>query len=148
MLSRVQFAINIVLVAVLGVFVWFEVGQTARSQESVRDLQESVDTLLVRIGELQALDGAAGAIGDLLPAPNLAITVGDTILISCLHNEELRAKKIVATDGKVLVPRVGWVFVAGMTRSEAEQVVTEACREYYVRADVRLEVFRREDPGN
>ena len=46
----------------------------------------------------------------------------------------------IAQDGKLLVPQAGWIDVAGLTREEAELVVTKALRVYYVEVDVKLKV--------
>ena len=77
------------------------------------------------------------------PAPaEIVLQVGDYVEIIDLLGVVPHVHEQVALDGKLLVPDVGWVGVAGLTRAEAEATVNNACQPFYTQANVRLRVTR------
>lgn len=68
-----------------------------------------------------------------LPPDALSIT---SIRVSEINNLTQR----VRPDGKIVLPLLGEVFVAGKTPKEIESVIIEASKEYYKEADVSVQV--------
>ena len=46
----------------------------------------------------------------------------------------------IGPDGKIVMPLLGEVFVAGMTRKEVEAAITDAAQEFYKKPDVTVHV--------
>ncbi len=66
------------------------------------------------------------------------ITIGDTIQYVDSYNEGVTGSEIVDVDGTIQLPEVGPVFVAGMTRAEAETYLTQKLMPYFTQADVKV----------
>lgn len=67
----------------------------------------------------------------------IVIRVGDELELFDLHGQ-LRAPVRVAQDGKALIPEVGWVPVAGLTREALERHLTEVLKPYFVEVDIKV----------
>lgn len=69
------------------------------------------------------------------------VTLGDKIQVSDSYNDaELRATAEVDIDGTVLLPEVGAVHVAGMTRSQIEAFLMEKYSPYYDLLDITVRI--------
>lgn len=66
------------------------------------------------------------------------LTVGDTIAFKDSYNKELQGTERIAMDGTINFDQAGRVWVAGMTREEAEVYLTEKAAAYYTQADVKV----------
>jgi len=65
----------------------------------------------------------------------------DVIAISSVHITEISGlSQQVRPDGKIALPLLGEVFVAGKTPKEIEGSIIEASKEYYKKADVTVQV--------
>jgi len=65
----------------------------------------------------------------------------DVIAISSRHVQEIDGlSQQIRPDGKVNLPLVGEVFVAGKTPAEIEYALTEAAKEYYEQVDATVTV--------
>ncbi len=69
------------------------------------------------------------------------ITIGDELVVTDTYQmEELRAKETVGIDGTVLLPEVGAVNVAGMTRTEIEALLMDKYSPYYDLLDIHVRI--------
>lgn len=69
------------------------------------------------------------------------ITIGGTLAITDSYNEdELTVTATVDIDGTVLLPELGAVHVAGLTRTEIEALLTEKYSSYYDSLDIRVSI--------
>jgi protein involved in polysaccharide export with SLBB domain len=69
------------------------------------------------------------------------ITIGDTLVVTETYQpEELRANERVAIDGTVLLPVVGAVNIAGMTRTEIEAFLLDKYSPYYDLLDIKVRI--------
>lgn len=69
------------------------------------------------------------------------ITIGDTLQVTDAFNEgELGLSADVDIDGTVLLPELGAVPVAGLTRSEIESLLMERYSAYYDLLDIRVKI--------
>lgn len=69
------------------------------------------------------------------------ITLGDSLqLTDSFHPEELAATAQVEIDGTVLLPELGAVQVAGMTRTEIEAFLMEKYSAYYDQLDIKVRI--------
>lgn len=68
------------------------------------------------------------------------IAIGDSLTISDAYNQELTLSKAVDLDGSVLLPELGAVKVAGLTRSEIEAFLMEKYSPYYDLLDIKVEI--------
>jgi protein involved in polysaccharide export with SLBB domain len=69
------------------------------------------------------------------------VTLGDKIQVSDSYNDaELQATAEVDIDGTVLLPEVGAVHVAGMTRSQIEAFLMEKYSPYYDLLDITVRI--------
>lgn len=66
------------------------------------------------------------------------VSIGDQIVYADEYNPELAGALVVDIDGTVVLPEVGTVPVAGMTRTELEAFLTQKFSGYYTRTDVRV----------
>jgi hypothetical protein len=84
------------------------------------------------------------------PVEHIVIGVGDELgLVDFTQSNTLYLpgnSMRVAADGKVLVPDVGWIHVAGLTREEAEARLTEALAPYHDGIDVKVIVTSAGEP--
>lgn len=70
------------------------------------------------------------------------ITIGDTLVVTDTYQpEELRANERVAIDGTVLLPEIGAVNVAGMTRTEIEAFLMDKYSPYYDLLDIKVRIL-------
>jgi len=68
------------------------------------------------------------------------ITIGDAIQFQDLYNPELIGAERVDVDGTVLLPEVGAVHVAGLTRTELEALLTQKYAPYYQQNDFQVNI--------
>jgi hypothetical protein len=68
-------------------------------------------------------------------------TIADTVVfLDTVHPEELSGNQKVDIDGTILLPEVGTVHVAGLTRSEIEARLTERYSVYYEETDIVVDL--------
>lgn len=99
----------------------------------------------------QALESLQAALASRLEAERVApvlepviVRPGDRLTFVDRYNPGLDVTRTVAEDGKVLVPEVGWVLVAGLTREEVEESLGELLRRYFLEVDLKIEVTHPE----
>ena len=128
MMRRIHLATTALLaLAALG-FAWQTVSLRERAARTEQELHHRLDALH---------DLAKG------PEPEtITIRVGDSVEVESGIAPELNRVETVAADGKVLVPPVGWVHVAGLTREEAETFLRAKLETYYVEVDAFVRVAR------
>lgn len=68
------------------------------------------------------------------------VTVGDTIEWSDSVNATNRGNGSVDIDGTVIVPEVGAVYIAGLTRTEVEALLTQKLAPYYTRTEILVKI--------
>jgi len=69
------------------------------------------------------------------------ITIGGSLSITDSYNErDLTVNVTVDIDGTVLLPELGAVHVAGLTRTEIEALLTEKYSSYYDSLDIRVSI--------
>lgn len=69
------------------------------------------------------------------------ITIGDTLVITDTYQpQDLQANERVAIDGTVLLPIIGAVNVAGMTRTEIEALLMDKYSPYYDLLDIKARI--------
>jgi protein involved in polysaccharide export with SLBB domain len=68
------------------------------------------------------------------------LAIHDTLVISDSYNEELSLSKTVDIDGTVLLPELGAVAVAGLTRTEVEALLMEKYSPYYDLLDIKVQI--------
>src|SRR5579875_3320430 len=56
---------------------------------------------------------------------------GDDLSINVWGRAELTGKHTVGPDGKITMPLIGSVLLAGKTREEAQETITSALSKYY-----------------
>lgn len=72
------------------------------------------------------------------PKPEeVVVRIGDELGILDRH-QQVQAVVRVASDGKALIPEVGWVEVLGLPRAELERKLTELLKPYFVEVDIRV----------
>jgi polysaccharide export outer membrane protein len=62
----------------------------------------------------------------------------DGITITSLNYEELNLSQQVGPDGRITVPLIGDVRVAGMTKRDVEEALTELLSEYMRKVDIQV----------
>ena len=67
---------------------------------------------------------------------------GDEISLEVWGRENLSGKHIVGPDGKITIPVVGVLKLAGLTREQAEKTITGYLSKYYTDLSVTLRVDR------
>ena len=66
----------------------------------------------------------------------------DVIRINSIHISEIRGiQQQVRPDGKINLPLLGEIFVAGKTPRQIEWVIEDVARKYYEKVDVTVEVI-------
>ncbi len=133
MLQRIHLAVTVFLLAAVVFLIWTNQRATATAREIAQAARAEAEQRM-----LAALDALRRARSE--PVEHIVIGVGDVLEINDSYNQELCVTEKVAADGKVLLPDAGWVHVAGLTRQEAEQLLTEACRPYFVEVDIKVKV--------
>lgn len=69
------------------------------------------------------------------------ITIGDVLVVTDTYApEELAANERVEIDGTVLLPEIGAVNVAGMTRTEIEAMLMDKYSPYYDLLDIHVRI--------
>jgi protein involved in polysaccharide export with SLBB domain len=69
------------------------------------------------------------------------ITIGDTLVVTDTYQPtELQANERVGIDGTVLLPVIGAVNVAGMTRTELESFLMDKYSPYYDLLDIKVRI--------
>ena len=71
------------------------------------------------------------------------LALGDTLGITDSYHEELNLNAAVEIDGTVLLPELGAVLVAGLTRTEIEALLMEKYSPYYDLLDIRVKIATR-----
>ncbi len=66
------------------------------------------------------------------------VTLSDSFTYRDEYNEELNDTATVDIDGTVILPQVGAVPVAGMTRTEIEALLTQKFAPFYERTDIKV----------
>lgn len=121
MLQRIHFATTTLLFAAV---VWF--GLQAHSNARV----------------MRALKSSSVAAAPLELEP-VVIQRGDSIELQSTYNgAELNCTVEVASDGTALLPEVGHILLAGMTRDEAEAQLMERYSPYYDMLQLRIRVIK------
>ncbi len=65
------------------------------------------------------------------------ITIGDSMAITDLYHPELSVTQRIDVDGTVVMPEIGAVHIAGMTRTELEAFLMEKYSPYYEQLDIK-----------
>lgn len=128
MLQRIHFAVTVSLFVAVLALTWTSYASAARARELAQAMR----------AEAVAREEAARRARQ--PVEHIVIAVGDHLELVDQYNDELHCKLTVSADGKILVPEVGWVAVAGLTREDAEKTLTEVLSRYYVECDVKVVV--------
>ena len=69
------------------------------------------------------------------------ITIGGTLALTDSYNEaDLTVTASVDIDGTVLLPELGAVHIAGLTRTEIEALLTEKYSSYYDSLDIQVSI--------
>lgn len=71
------------------------------------------------------------------------VTIGDQISIQDAYHPELTVSQNVDIDGTVVLPEIGAVHVAGMTRTELEAFLMEKYSPYYEQLDIKARLTAR-----
>jgi len=68
------------------------------------------------------------------------VAIGDGVTIEDTTHEDLRASGTVDIDGTVLLPELGAVHVAGLTRTEIQALLMEKYSPYYDNLDIKVKI--------
>ncbi|MFT7670662.1 MAG: protein involved in polysaccharide export with SLBB domain [Planctomycetota bacterium] len=69
------------------------------------------------------------------------ITIGDTLVVTDTYQpNDLKATERVGIDGTVLLPEIGSVNIAGMTRTEIEGFLMDKYSPYYDLLDIKVRI--------
>jgi protein involved in polysaccharide export with SLBB domain len=68
------------------------------------------------------------------------LAIGDTLEINDAYNAELTLASPVDIDGTVLLPELGAVLVAGLTRTEIEALLMEKYSPYFELLDIKVRI--------
>jgi protein involved in polysaccharide export with SLBB domain len=69
------------------------------------------------------------------------LTIGDHLEIDDPNNDELKiASVVVEIDGTVILPELGAVSVAGLTRTEVQSLLMEKYSPYFEELDIRVKI--------
>jgi protein involved in polysaccharide export with SLBB domain len=71
------------------------------------------------------------------------VTLGDTISITDSYHPELGGAYTVDIDGTVVLPEVGAVYVAGLTRTELEAFLMQKYSPYFAKLDTKVRLQTR-----
>ncbi|MEM7308401.1 MAG: permease prefix domain 1-containing protein [Planctomycetota bacterium] len=103
---------------------------------------------LVQLSELRGeLRASAGepTLAPLLPPPfgDVVVAIGDRLQVQCVAHSGIAAEDVVASDGHVLLPELGWVDVRGLTRPELEEKLCERYQPYFADpVDIKVRVTK------
>jgi len=127
--------INLALTGILGITViWMFVQnhhlrvQTVLAQDRMMAFSEAINLERERATQVETIE----------------IAVGDEIEVHDMAGHWVPFTVRVARDGKLLLPEVGWVDVAGLQRQAAEERVTKVLSQYFQGVDVKLVVLDAE----
>lgn len=126
MLQKFHVAFSVVMLIALAVLTLQNRALVARSEAAMARSMDSMSML----SELRQRT----------PVDEIVIAVGDEVEIREAFSNFDPVRARVARDGKLLLPGIGWLHVAGLTRAEAEKRATDRCTEYYQEARVFLVV--------
>ena len=69
------------------------------------------------------------------------VSIGDRVrVVDLLHPEEIDVSKTVQIDGRILLPELDYVPVAGYTRSDLQAVLTERYSLFYEETDIVVDI--------
>jgi protein involved in polysaccharide export with SLBB domain len=68
------------------------------------------------------------------------VTIGDSILIQDAYQEELTTVETVDIDGTIVLPEIGAVHVAGLTRSDLEAFLLQKYSPYFEQLDIEVKI--------
>lgn len=68
------------------------------------------------------------------------VTIGDSILIQDAYHPELDTVETVDIDGTIVLPEIGAVHVAGLTRSDLEAFLLQKYSPYYEQLDIEVKI--------
>ncbi len=69
------------------------------------------------------------------------VTIGDTVAIDDAYNPDLTALiEVVDIDGTIVLPEIGAVHVAGLTRSDLEAFLLQKYSPYYEELDIDVKI--------
>ena len=142
MLQRIHLAVTLLLFVAVLFLAWTSVQSrrtAARAAEVVATQQTARAELRERLTSWLAKQRAHE------PVEHIVIRVGDELELIDAYNETMHVTEKVAADGNILVPELGWVRVAGLTREEVEKALTEALVPYFVATDVKVKVTTAPD---
>ncbi len=71
------------------------------------------------------------------------VTINDTILVADAYHAELNGPYTVDIDGTAMLPEVGAVYVAGLTRTELEAFLMQKYSPYYEQLDIKVRLQTR-----
>jgi len=72
------------------------------------------------------------------------VAISDTLIVSdSYHPDEISANLTVDIDGTVLLPEIGSVQVAGLTRTEIQALLMEKYSPYYELLDIKVRIVTR-----
>ena len=136
MLQRIQLGATLALILTVGVFAQQWSTARARNAEAIVDLREQVALLLT------GLEGREASAAAPEPVEHIIVQVGDELEVRFLLHAARNVTEKVARDGKILLPEIGWVGVAGKTREDVESLLRSSYEPYYAECDPRVLVHR------
>lgn len=141
LMQRLHRALTGVLLLAVGLLLWSQHVARARAQVSAQEA-------LLELGQVRELLERSRAAA-LEPLEHIVIGVGDVLELIDPYNETLNVTRSVAADGQFLVPELGWVYLAGLTREEAEATLNQRLEDYFVETDVKVMVqqYEANPPG-
>ncbi|MCK6446302.1 MAG: polysaccharide biosynthesis/export family protein [Planctomycetes bacterium] len=71
------------------------------------------------------------------------VTLGDTLSIADSYHPELGGAYTVDIDGTIVLPEVGAVYVAGLTRTELEAFLMQKYSPYFAKLDIKVRLQTR-----
>ena len=68
------------------------------------------------------------------------VTIGDAISITDAYHEELESVEVVDIDGTIVLPEIGAVHVAGLTRADLEAFLLSKYSTYFEELDISVKI--------
>ena len=68
------------------------------------------------------------------------VTIGDAVSITDAYHPELESVETVDIDGTIVLPEIGAVHVAGLTRSDLEAFLLQRYQPYYEELDISVKI--------
>jgi polysaccharide export outer membrane protein len=95
-------------------------------------------------GEPQLKQNPLDALRDFEPAPNEEYRLGrgDEITVDSAGRPDLQAKLVIGPDGRITLPLAGDLTLAGLTRTQAAQVIQSALGKFYDNLSVQVTVTK------